>query len=370
MLSPAPQAKKDIINAALSSTPSQPPKALGVRYFLLLWLLFFLICFGLGYPTLKRYDPRATGGLSDTVKYYAMTTGGDQSAFRDVFRRRILVPTVARPFYWFASRFPGTWDPGFFALLVANSLFCATTACFMVSIGTRLFNDPAVALLGATLYLLSFAVPNLLLAGLVDAGEACFMAMLIWALLNGRWYLLPLLGIVGALAKETFVPFASVFAISWWLMEVHRDETRWSKRKRQQLMWTVSMGVVGLATVMLVYSQVAGRFAWPWEIALEARADVNYFMAVARSISQPNFWYVFGWLIPLGVWRLRLFPKPWVVASIVTATTAILLGAFIDAGGSIGRSVFNISGPLLSLSVALLIARPYASLSKASFRDS
>lgn len=324
----------------------------------MLWLLFFLICFGLGYPTLNRYDPRATGGLSDTAKYYAMSTGGDQSAFREVFRRRILVPAVARPFYWFASRFPGTWDPGFFALLVANSLFCATTVCFIVSLGTRLFNDPAIALLGATLYLLSFAVPNLLLAGLVDAGEACFMAMLIWALLNGRWLLLPLLGIVGALAKETFVPFACVFAISWWLIEEKRDETRWARRHRHQLMWTAAMGVVGLATVMLVYSQVAERFAWPWDIALEARADVNYFMAVARAISQPNFWYVFGWLIPLGVWRLRLFPKPWVVASVTTATTALLLGAFIDAGGSIGRSVFNISGPLMSLSVAVLISRP------------
>lgn len=335
-----------------------PPATLGVRYFLLLWLLFFLICLGLGYPALKRYDPRATAGLSDTVKYYAMTTGEDQSAFREVFRRRILVPLVARPFHWFARTYLKTWNPGFFALLVANSLFCATTVCFVVSIGARLFDDLAIALLGATLYLLSFAVPNLLLAGLVDAGEACFMAMLIWAFLAGKWFLLPLLGIVGALAKETFVPFASVLAISWWLMEVHRDETRGSKRKRQQLMWIGSMGVVGLATVMLVYSQVAGRFAWPWDIALEARADVNYFMAVARSISQPNFWYVFGWLIPLGVWRLGFFPRPWVVAAIITATTAILLGAFIDAGGSIGRSVFNISGPLLSLSVALLFARP------------
>jgi hypothetical protein len=329
----------------------------GIRYFLLLWLLFFLICFGLGYPNLKRYDPRTTGGLSDTVKYYAMTTGADQSAFRDVFRRRILVPMVARPFYWFALRLPGTWDPGFFGLLVANSLFCATTACFVVSIGTEILKDRVIALLGATLYLLSFAVPNLLLAGLVDAGEACFMAALIWTLVNEKWYLLPMLGVFGALAKETFVPFATVFAISWWLMQLRQDG-EWSKRKGRQLMWTGIMGILGLATVMLVYSQVAGRFAWPWDIAMEARADVNFFMAVARSVYQPNFWYVFGWLIPLGVWRLGFFPRPWVAASIITAVTAILLGAFIDAGGSIGRSVFNICGPLLSLSVALLIARP------------
>jgi len=81
-------------------------------------------------------------------------------------------------------------------------------------------------------------------------------------------------------------------------------------------------------------------------------------VALLRCITERNFWYVFGWLIPLGVWRLKLFPKPWVIASITASIVAILLGAYIDAGGSIGRSVFNISGPLLSLSVAFLIANP------------
>ena len=233
-----------------------------------------------------------------------------------------------------------------------------------------LFNDLAIALLGATLYLLSFAVPNLLLAGLVDAGEAFFMAVLIWSLLTERWYLLPLLGIVGALAKETFVPFATVFSISWWLTQAYRDESRWSKRKRIQLMWIATLGILGFATVMVVYAQVAGRFAWPWEIAGEARADVNYFMAIGRALTQHNFWYVFGWLIPLGVWRLSSFPRTWVVASIATATLAVLLGAFIDAGGSIARSVFNISDPLLSLSVALLIARPSRDFSTPALPES
>jgi hypothetical protein len=52
---------------------------LGIRYFLVLWPLFFTICFGLGYPTLRRYDPRMTEGLSDASKYYAIVTGADTS---------------------------------------------------------------------------------------------------------------------------------------------------------------------------------------------------------------------------------------------------------------------------------------------------
>lgn len=324
------------------------------RYFLLLWSLFFLICFGLGYPTLKRYDPRATQGLSDTIKYYAMTTGEEQSYFKEVFRRRVLVPTVARPFYWLAQRLPGTWDPGFFALLVANSIFCALTACLIVNIGTKLLNDLSVSLLAATLYLLSFAVPNLLLAGLIDAGEACFMALLTWAVLNGRWFLLPLLGIFGAMAKETFVPFSTVFAFTWWLVELRTGKRM--EAHRRPLIFIASMAILGLGTVMLVHSQVMGSFAWPWEMARTARADVNYLKAIVREFSQPNFWYVFGWLLPLGIWKLRTFPRMWVGATATAAVTALLLGAFINAGGSIGRSVFNISGPLLSLSVALLLS--------------
>jgi len=319
--------------------------------------LFFLICVGLGYPTLKRYDPRGTRGLSDTVKYYAMTTGEDLSSFREVFRRRVLVPTVARPFYWLALRLPGTFEPGFFALLMANSIFCATAVCFIVSIGAKVFQDLPIGLLGATLYVLSFAVPNLLLAGLVDAGEACFMAMLIWALVNRKWFLLPLLGIFGALAKETFVPFAVVFALSWWLTQEKGEQRPRSKRDWQQLGWIVAMGILGFAMVMLVYWRVAGQIALPWDIAAEARAGGSFFSALVRTVTQQNFWYVFGWLLPLGVWRLRLFPRSWIIASACAAITALLLGAFIDAGGSIGRSVFSISGPLLSLSVAVLLAR-------------
>lgn len=330
----------------------------GVRYFLFLWVLFFLICAGLGYPTLRRYDPRHAAGLSDTSKYYAMTAGDDRPEFREVFRRRVLVPAMARPFYWFALRYLTNWSPGFFALLVVNSMFCAATACLIVSLGNRVIKDLTISLVGATLYLLSFAVPNLLLAGLVDAGEAFFIALLVWALLTERWYLLPVLGVGGVLAKETFLPFASAMALSWWLLQRRIDVGSDAKQRRRGLIFIAGMTVLGLATVMVVHYKLAGTFAWPWELAREVRSPRSFPLALLRCVTQSNFWYVFGWLIPLGVWRLSLFPKSWVGAAMTGSTVALLLGAYIDAGGSIGRSVFNVSGPLLSLSVALLIARP------------
>lgn len=328
---------------------------LGIRNFLLLWPLFFVICCGLGYPTLKRYDPRTIEGLSDTSKYHAMTTGADTAVFREIFRGRVLVPFVARPFSLFAQAYLPTWNAGFFGLLIANALFCATTACLIVSIGYRLFNDLGAALVGSTLYLFNFTIPNLQLSGLVDAGEACFMAALILSLLSGRWFLLPLWAVLGALAKETFVAFSFAFAFTWWLMEIRTAGVAQLKRKRLDAIWIIALGVVGAATVMVVHANIAGRFRWPWEIANDSRAGVSYLAALKRCFTEQSFWYVFGWLIPLGVWRLRAFPKPWLASSLVTAVLAIALGMFINAGGTVGRPLFDIVGPLLSLSVALLI---------------
>ena len=53
---------------------------------------------------LRRYDPRTTEGFSDALKYHAMVSGADISGFKELFRGRVLVPYVARPFYWFAQR--------------------------------------------------------------------------------------------------------------------------------------------------------------------------------------------------------------------------------------------------------------------------
>jgi hypothetical protein len=341
-----------------SSSANKPHRLLGIRYFLLLWPLFFVICFSLGYATLRRYDPRTTEGLSDASKYYAIVTGADTSNFKEMFRCRILVPYVARPFYWFAQSYLHTWNPAFFGLLMANALFCATTACFVVSIGNGLFDDLGTALFAATLYLLNFAVSNLQLAGLIDAGEACFMAAVTWTLLTGKWYLLPLWGVFGALAKETFVPFSCVLAFTWWLTERRQTQPGMSQLNWAEFKWIWAMAVVGLATVMSVHSAVAGQLKWPWEIASQARAPVNFLIALWNCLTEQSFWYVFGWLIPLGIWRLKYFPRPWLVAALTTAAVAILLGAYSNAGGTVGRATFNIIGPLLSLSVTLLIARP------------
>src|SRR6185295_10581365 len=109
---------------------------------------------------------------------------------------------------------------------VSASIFCATTACLIVSIGERVSGNPILGLIGALLYLLNFAISNLQLAGMIDSAEACFMAAIVWSLLAGKWWLIPLWGLLGAAAKETFVPFSSLFALTWWFVEWRRNKAQ------------------------------------------------------------------------------------------------------------------------------------------------
>ena len=342
-------------------TESRSTKNAAVRNFLILWPLFFLICCGLGYPSLRRFDPRTVLGLTDTIKYYVVTTGEAQSAYAARFRGRVLVPYVARPFYWFAlDHIPG-WDPVFFGLLVAASIFCATTACLIVSMGNRVFDDPILGLLGAFLYLLNFAVANSQLSGMIDSAEACFMAAVVCTLLSGKWWLLPVWGLFGAAAKETFVPFASLFTLTWWFVEWRRNKTQLLTIK-----WVLALAVTGLVVVTAIHAQVTGQFRWPWQFAQLVNAGTNRFAAFWRIIRDQNFWYVFGWLLPLGIWRLKDFPKPLIVASAVTASLALAFGVFSDALGNTGRGVFDVVGPLLSLSAAAFLVRMFQPSRKAN----
>lgn len=321
--------------------------------YLLLWTLFFIICFGLGFSTLSRYDPRAVPGLSDTEVYYEAVSGESPTVGRAYMRSRVLVPWVAKPFYWLALRYLKNWDAVFFGLLIANSIFCAASACLLVNIARLLAIDGTAALLAATLYLLNFALPNLQLGGLVDSGESFFMLTIIAALLAGRWYFLPLLGVFGAMAKETFVPFAIVFVITWWITAEWRLENQW---RYNRLAWTIAFALVSVASLVALHSIIGHRMVWPWTIALEANGGVSFLPALMREFTDHNFWYVFAWLLPLGVWKLRRLPRPWLMASLATALTALAFGAWKDMRGTVNRPLFDVVGPMLTLSTALLLA--------------
>jgi hypothetical protein len=323
----------------------------------LLFCVFFLIACGLGYPVLNRFDPRQTPGLSDVRTYAALVTGTTVLDAGDMrFRRfRVLVPWLARPFYRLARGRIATWDPVMFGLLVADSLFVAGTAVLIVVLGNRKLGSPVAGLVGALLYLVNFAVPNLRLVGLVDAGEGFFLLALLWSLSEFELWALPVIAVLGALTKESFIPFSIVLMSAWWV-STRPDRNDDRKHFLPGAAWILVSLLLSLATMIALQWSVTGRFVSPLQFGLALHRRGGYHFAA--SLHDRNLWYIFLWLLPTAIPNLKRLPKSWLIPVGATCGTAFALDAYFGgAPGTVGRALFSIAGPVLSLSSALFLLR-------------
>ena len=107
---------------------------------------------------------------------------------------------------------------------------------------------------------------------------------------------------------------------------------------------------------MALQAAIEGHLRWPWEFAASLGGATDYGKTLLRVLTDRSLWYVLGWLLPLGVWRLRWFPRGWVGGSAAAALAAVGLAVYADAAfGALARALFTVAGPLLSLSAAILL---------------
>ena len=311
--------------------------------------MFFLISAGLGYPTLNRYDPRQA--LPDAAIYAKMAIEGP-SAVSTHLRFRVLVPYLACMVFELARNHTGSWEPMMFSFLVVNAGLVATTAYLLFRMGLAIAQQVSIALLAAGLYLLNFAVANLHLAALVDSAEAFFLMALVGSMFYRRWFLLPMWGLIGTVAKESFLPFSVAIMIAWCI--------RSGKRDWRIAVWIAITTVVELATLVILQSSVSGHMVSPWSFLFSMSSPTGHMANLWNSLIDRNSWYVLIWLLPLGIAGWKRMPHDWTAATEVGIALAILLNAYHSTvgggGGGLGRYVFNISGPLLSLSAAIFLA--------------
>jgi hypothetical protein len=232
-------------------------------------------------------------------------------------------------------------------MLVANSVFTASTAAAIVVIGLQCGLSYVTSLVGAMLFLFNFAIPNMNLAAYVDSGEAFFLAMITWSLLAGRWFLLPIWAIPGSLSKETFAPFAVTFSVIWWLTD--------RPFRAARLIWILGLVFFAFGTVWLALSATRGSSFGPLDFAAEMNrySEVGFIKALLRCVTAREFWYVFVWLLPLGLLGLNRIDRSWSLATAATSILALLFGAYNDALGNTARALFNIAAPLLSLAASV-----------------
>jgi len=309
------------------------------------FLLLFVICFGLGYPTLNRYSPPATHGLSDSLQYYHLVEEGPHAAFGH-WKYRILVPFLAKPIYWVVRGRLGSWNPTAFALLVVNSGFCAAAATLLSSLIFRLYQNSVLAVTASFAYLLNFTVANYEVSGLVDSAEAFWFLALTWSLMRRRWLVLPIIGLLAGLSKETFVPGAFVFAAVW----IFSEPNEWTKACAGIL----GMTLVALTTVIVVRSTIEHALVTPWQIVAQEKVVsagvLHNFLAIVGSWT---FWLTLIW-IPFLFFAAKRIPKAWCYGAVGGAIAALGLAVWNNAGGgNTARPLFNVLGPVLALSFAL-----------------
>jgi len=309
-------------------------------------LLLFLICFGLGYPTLNRYNPSLIPGLSDSAQYYRLVEYGP-TAVTGHWRYRVLVPYLAKPVYWLARGRLGTWDPISFSLLVVNSFFCALAAWVVGALAYRLSREVPTSMVAAFAYLLNFAVSNYHLSGLVDSADAFLFAWLTFALISEKWALLPVIGLVAGFSKETFIPIGLVFAATWVLSEDSADRTK-------RMLAAVAMAVLGVIVVVFVRSAIDHTLALPWDIISQERSLSGWSADNLRNaVGGWSFWLTVAWL-PFVFLAAKRVPHEWRRAALAGSIVVLVLSAWNNAPrGNSARPLFDVLGPLFAVSFAL-----------------
>jgi len=235
-------------------------------------------------------------------------------------------------------------------------MFCTAAALFVSVLAYMLSNSWPVSVIAAFAYLLNFSVANYQLSGLVDSADAFLFVLLTWALLSRKWILLPAIGFVAGLTKETFIPMGFVFAGTWVLSESSAERVK-------KVLAVVAMAVVGLITVLVVRSSIDHVMVLPWDIvALERSAEGGFIHNLLRAGTEWNLWLTIIW-IPFVFFAAKYIPKEWYRGALAAAVVTIALSAWNDAGPAAGRSVvsagnvarplFDVVGPLFAIAFAL-----------------
>ena len=118
------------------------------------------------------------------------------------------------------------------------------------------------------------------------------------------------------------------------------------------------MAVAGFTVAVALLSWNRGGLLWPWELAREMSAGEGgpSLSKFVRAVVNREMLYTFAWLVPLGAWRLRRLPRPWLAGVAVAAAAGLCISALDDSRGNTARVMFLVVGPPLCLSAAALLA--------------
>ena len=347
----------------LENTLKPPSSSPAISRLVVIWGLFFLICFSLGYPTLNRYEPSTAAAttyasLPDTQYYASLVENGFMEEPDSYWRYRVLVPYVAKPFYRLFKGNIGSWNPIFFSLLIANSLFVASAALFLFLVGFTVSGSRTVGFISSLLCLSHFNVSNLLLAGLVDSGELFVLVFVTWLLLQQKWQMLPFVAVLAFLTRETTVVFMVGLATGWLIADYHQYRSKLSDVYSKAFYICISIAI-GLGGIVLLRYIGTSKIVSPLLFGGHV-GGINltiFYIGLKGLVTSKALIYAFIWLLPLGLLGLISIPKNWLWATIFTTVGALFLIVLMNAGENAGRPLFNVAGPMLIVAAASYITK-------------
>ena len=112
----------------------------------LLVSFFFLICMGLGYAVLNRFDPLSLTALEDLKAYGNIVENGISSWEESApgIRHRVLVPFISHIIYGITPPI-GSWNMVNFSALIVNSLFTSFSALTILKISYKITNKQLIS---------------------------------------------------------------------------------------------------------------------------------------------------------------------------------------------------------------------------------
>lgn len=340
-------------------------RALDFRQAVLLFCVFLVVCFVLGYPCLGRYDPATTHGLTDSQEYFTMMRF-DYDHANPPYKYRILVPSLAGILLpAFTKVHPSTWNPSTLALLVVNSMLLAGAGLLLCMLALRIGCGAAAAIVSPFIFLTCFPVANSFLSGLVDSGEVFCMLLLFHAAAKRRWRLVPFIVVVGALAKETFIVFMVVFLATFWIVSYIAEK----KRNAPLAIYSLVSLILGIAALFFVRKLVGEAAYAPHDFSLgriAAMVSPIYFFECLKDFffSSGALLYTFAIILPFGLMRIKKLPLWFVAGSGAMGTAAYIAGAYAGISSDLFRPMFTTLGPAFSIASAVFISDMVGTIAK------
>jgi hypothetical protein len=322
---------------------------LALRRYILPYYAFYVIFWGMGYPSVYRADPVVLRGPKDAKAYYLMTTQG-WSSVNPPARSRILLPTLYRGVYEIIRHFEfGHWDKVLLAMLLVNSAIMAGAALLIMVVGGDLIGNHVTGFIGALMFGSSWTAVNLHMYGLLDSAEAFCVAATMLLAIRDRWAWTPLVIGIGVFAKETTLVFGVSFLAGWWV---------WARLRRypaprhglMSLLGCIIAGAMARQmSLWLVGGEVydAHRLTWERLAALPA--------GMLDCLLQRTWVYAFALLLPFGLPRVRRLAGPFLAGGLMMAAVAFMAGAYGRIGDNITRPMFDTLGMVLAISCGVFV---------------